>query len=85
MDDQQRAYLLATYDLEPGILDRLVKDIWSFTKDTSEEWIQKRHSQLQSSGKRNEEIYAQIAQEVAASRFAAPVYTIRQIRRIIYG
>ena len=85
MDAKQRAYLLASYDLDPDVIDRLAKDIWAFTRETPEEWIQKRHSQLQASGKRNEEIYGIIAREVTEIRFSAPAYTLRQIRRIIYG
>jgi hypothetical protein len=85
MNAKQRAYLLETYDLEPAILDRLLSDVWAFTQDSPEVWIQKRHAQLQQAGKRNEESYAVIARELAAGRFAAPPLSARQIRRVIYG
>lgn len=85
MDAKQRAYLLETYDLDPGLLDRLLADIWAFTQDGPELWIQKRHAQLQHNGKRNDEIFAIIEGELADGRFAAPVMSRRQIRRIIYG
>ena len=85
MDTKQRAYLLETYDLDQKLLDRLLSDIWSLTRDTPETWIQKRHAQLQATGKRNDEIFAAISRELPQGRFAAPAYSIRQIRRIIYG
>ena len=85
MDSKQRSYLLETYDLDQNLLDRLVADSWSFSKDTPEVWIQKRHRQLQASGLRNDEIFAAIGRELNQERFAAPKFSPRQLRRIIYG
>jgi hypothetical protein len=85
MDAKQRTYLLETYDLAPAVLDRLLADLWSFTRLAPEEWIQERHSQLQSQGRRNQEIFEIIAKELAQGRFAAPPYSLRQIRRVVYG
>jgi hypothetical protein len=47
--------------------------------------VRRRHAALLKLGRRNEEIYARIAEELPRRRFPAPRYSQRQIRRIIYG
>lgn len=85
MDSAQRRHLLESYDIKPEVLDRLVADIWDLTARSPEAWVQYRHAVLQRSGIKNEEIWRLIQAELAAGRFAAPNYSLRQIRRMIYG
>ena len=50
-----------------------------------DEFIARRHAELQSQGENNTEIFERIAEELATLRFKAPALSARQIRRRIYG
>jgi len=56
------------------------------TAETAEAFVVRRHRELQA-GRRltNDAIFRRIADELAGRPFAAPRYTERQIRRLIYG
>ena len=50
-----------------------------------DEYITRRHGELQVQGESNQEIFERIAEELRALRFKAPELSARQIRRRIYG
>lgn len=50
-----------------------------------DEFIARRHGELQAQGASNVEIFERIAEELRALRFKAPELSARQIRRRIYG
>jgi hypothetical protein len=50
-----------------------------------DEFIARRHAELQAQGENNSEIFERIAEELRALRFKAPELSARQIRRRIYG
>lgn len=50
-----------------------------------DEFIARRHGELQTQGASNNEIFERIAVELQALRFKAPQLSERQIRRRIYG
>jgi len=50
-----------------------------------DEYIARRHGELQAQGESNQEIFERIAGELRALRFKAPELSARQIRRRIYG
>jgi hypothetical protein len=50
-----------------------------------DEFIARRHAELQAQGENNSEIFERIADELRALRFKAPELSARQIRRRIYG
>ena len=50
-----------------------------------DEYIARRHGELQAQGENNPEIFERIAEELLALRFKAPKLSARQIRRRIYG
>lgn len=50
-----------------------------------DEFIARRHAELQAQGESNNEIFERIAEELRALRFKAPELSARQIRRRIYG
>lgn len=50
-----------------------------------DEFIARRHAELQAQGENNSEIFERIAEELRALRFKAPALSARQIRRRIYG
>jgi hypothetical protein len=50
-----------------------------------DEYIARRHGELQRQGENNTEIFERIAEELRVLRFKAPELSARQIRRRIYG
>lgn len=50
-----------------------------------DEYIARRHTELQGAGCTGEQIYQRIADELPRLRFKAPALSVRQIRRRIYG
>ena len=54
--------------------------------ETADAYVVRRHRELQADGAlKNDAIFRLIADELAGRPFAAPRYTERQIRRLIYG
>ena len=74
-----------TTRLERREAERLVDEVLSFLGEQPEPFVRRRHLELQRQGLANEAIFARLEQELARWRFAAPAYTRRQLRRIIYG
>ena len=64
---------------------RLVDEVLAYFSESVEEYVVRRHRELQGRELRNEAIFACIAEELRLRRFAAPALSERQIRRLIYG
>jgi hypothetical protein len=64
---------------------RLVAEVLAYFSETPEEFVRRRHRELQRDGVANAESFAVIARELAGRRVAGPILSERQIRRIIYG
>jgi len=82
---ERRRYLSERYGLSAEDLGLLLDDIWTFTEETQETYVLRRHSELQKRGWTNDGIFKRIAQELSVGRFVAEPRSLRQIRRIIYG
>ena len=63
----------------------MVEDVNAFHAEPVAAYVRRRHAQLRTNGSRNPEIFARIAEELAARPFAAPVLTERQLRRLVHG
>lgn len=63
----------------------LVTEVLSYYSEQREDFVRRRHLELQSQGHNNNYIYSQLALELAQRRFPAPALSERQIRRMIYG
>jgi hypothetical protein len=63
----------------------LVEEVLAYLNDSLEQFVQRRHRELQRQGLRNPQIYQQIAHEAAKRRFRADALSTRQIRRMVYG
>jgi len=83
--DDLVAYVARSSGLDPSQARRIVDDVLNYLGESPEDFVRRRHAALLRLGRRNEEIYARIADEVGQRRFPAPPYSLRQIRRIIYG
>jgi hypothetical protein len=79
------AYLVRSSRLTLPEAVRLVDEVLSFLDESPEEFVCRRHREMQAQGLANSESFARIAAELTRRRFRAPALTARQIRRLIYG
>lgn len=63
----------------------LVEEVLAYLGDSLEQFVRRRHMELQREGLRNPQIYERVAQEAALRPFRAESLSPRQIRRLIYG
>jgi len=85
LDVNFRNHLLNSYPVSEDLLDHILEDLGDYFAMDVKEFIGVRHQQLQKEGLLNSDIYNRIREELGTKRFAAPVLSVRQIRRIIYG
>jgi hypothetical protein len=78
-------HLARVAGLSPARAARILDEIASYFSESLEEFVVRRHAELQALGMKNEAIFEQIARELEVRRFAAPLLSERQIRRMIYG
>jgi len=78
-------HLGRTTSLGPTAATRLVAEVLAYFSESVEEFVTRRHRELQAEDLRNDAIFSCIAEELQGRRFAAPPMTARQIRRLIYG
>ena len=71
--------------LSAGDAERLLIEVLAWYSDTVEDFVRRRHRELQLEGLDNAAIYDLIAGELPAHRFATTALSTRQIRRLIYG
>jgi hypothetical protein len=79
------AHLTRTSPLGPGEAARVVAEVLAYFSESTEEYVRRRHGELQARGLTNEKIFARIGPELAARRVTAPQLSTRQLRRIVYG
>jgi hypothetical protein len=83
--DDLVAYVARSSGLDPSQARRIVDDVLSYLGESPQDFVRRRHAALLKLGWKNESIYGRIEGELAERRFPSPPYSIRQIRRIIYG
>ena len=71
--------------LGPAELARLVDELLAYFAESVDEFVVRRHRELQTEDLGNEAIFERLAGELRQRRFAAPSLSQRQIRRLIYG
>ena len=79
------AHLERISPLEPSEVGRLVDELLAYFSESVDEFVVRRHRELQTEELRNDEIFERLADELRQRRFAAPSLSQRQIRRLIYG
>lgn len=63
----------------------MVLDVLAYFDEKTEEFVRRRHRELQSGGLTNTEIFERIAAELPHRAVAPPDLTLRQLRRLVYG
>jgi hypothetical protein len=77
--------LRSVLGLSPTQASRAVDEVLDALGLEVDQFIARRHAELQAQGESNGEIFERIASELRALRFKAPDLSARQIRRRIYG
>lgn len=71
--------------LRPAEAARVIADVVAYYSESTEEYVRRRHDEMQTYGMKNPKIFAQIRSELAERVVAAPALSERQLRRIVYG
>jgi hypothetical protein len=77
-------YIAASTGLPEATARRVVADVAAYFAETVEDFVRRRHEELKRRQRKNDEIWPQVAAEIAARRFGAPELSERQLRRIVY-
>jgi hypothetical protein len=64
---------------------RVADEVLDLFEASIDEFVARRHAELQREGYQTDGIYRQIQADLEEWRFAAPPMSLRQIRRRIYG
>ena len=85
IDPELTERIVASTGLTPAEAARVVEDVVAFYAEPVEEYVRRRHADLQDLRREEPEIFARIAAELADRVVAAPALTERQLRRLVYG
>ena len=78
-------HLVRTTPLHRGEATRVVLDVLAYFDEPAEDYVRRRHRELQSRGLANAEIFQRIAGELPHRAVAPPELSLRQLRRMVYG
>lgn len=79
------AHLAGITRLTNSEIAKILAEALAYFSESVEQFVARRHAELQADGLRNEAIFPRLAAELRARRFAAPELTDRQLRRLVYG
>ncbi len=74
-----------TTQLSRTVLARVVAEVVAHHGETVEQYVRRRHRELQANGQQNTAIWSQVHRELTSRVVAPPVLSERQLRRIVYG
>nr|WP_206345938.1 hypothetical protein [Streptomyces thermoviolaceus] len=78
-------HLARSTPLSRGEALRVIQDVLAYFDETTEEFVRRRHRELQAQGLVNAEIFEQIRADLQYRAVAPPQLSLRQLRRIVYG
>ncbi len=78
-------HVVATTGLPAPTAARVVADVVAYLDEIAEDYVRRRHRELQRRRLTNDRIWALLTAELRQRRFAAPQLSERQLRRIVYG
>ncbi|WP_329117620.1 hypothetical protein [Streptomyces sp. NBC_01465] len=78
-------HLVRSTALQRGEAARVILDVLAYFDETTEEYVRRRHRELQSGGLNNPDIFERISDELPHRAVAPPELSLRQLRRMIYG
>jgi hypothetical protein len=78
-------YLMSTCPLSRAEATRVVADVLGYFSEPAADYVRRRHRELKARGLTNDLAFAQIAAEIPHRRYSPPEFSLRQLRRIVYG
>ncbi|MFC5072180.1 hypothetical protein ACFPN0_11435 [Kitasatospora cinereorecta] len=78
-------HLVRSTALQRGEAARVILEVLAYFDETTEDFVRRRHRELQSGGLVNTEIFERIAAELPHRAVAPQELSLRQLRRIVYG
>ena len=78
-------YLSGSGPLSYAEASRVVADVLGYFSEAPDEFVRRRHKELKAGGLTNDQAFRQIAAELPHRRYAPPEFSLRQLRRIVYG
>jgi hypothetical protein len=78
-------YLIRTCPLSPAEAARVVADVLGYFSEPADDYVRRRHQELKARGLTNDVAFEQIAAEIPQRRYAPPEFSLRQLRRMVYG
>ncbi|GAB2977979.1 hypothetical protein LWP59_38905 [Amycolatopsis acidiphila] len=85
MDQQLVRHIAGSTGLPVPVAERVIADVIAYYRETTEEFVRRRHGELQRRGRKNAEIWQIVTTELAERPVGAGELTERQLRRIVYG
>lgn len=85
MHDELVDHLARSTPLSKGEALRVVLDVLAYFDETIEDYVRRRHRELQGQGLVNAAIFEWIEADLKYRAVAPPRLTLRQLRRIVYG
>jgi hypothetical protein len=85
MHDDLVDHLARSSALSRGEALRVIQDVLAYFDETTEDYVRRRHRELQAQGLVNSAIFERIAADLKYRAVAPPELTLRQLRRIVYG
>ncbi|MHC5903139.1 hypothetical protein ACVNF4_04385 [Streptomyces sp. S6] len=85
MHDELVDHLMRSTPLQRGEALRVIQDVLAYFDETTEDYVRRRHRELQAQGLVNTEIFERIAADLKYRAVAPPELSLRQLRRMVYG
>lgn len=85
MHDELVDHLTRSTTLSRGEALRVVQDVLAYFDETTEDFVRRRHRELQAQGLVNSSIFERIEGDLKCRAVVPPELTLRQLRRIVYG
>ncbi|GGZ23151.1 hypothetical protein [Streptomyces poonensis] len=85
MHDELVDHLTRSTPLSRGEAARVIQDVLAYFDETTEEFVRRRHRELQAQGLVNAAIFERIGTDLTYRAVAPPELSLRQLRRIVYG
>ena len=76
---------IRTCPLSPAEATRVVADVLGYFSEEPADFIRRRHQELKERGLGNDAAFGVIAAEIPHRRYGPPEFSLRQLRRIVYG
>ena len=85
MHDELVDHLTRSSPLSRGEALRVIQDVLAYFDETTEDYVRRRHRELQTQGLVNATIFERIGSDLKYRAVAPPELTLRQLRRMVYG